>query len=64
MSTSYTDEQRAAQEQFETTKMADLLPPRDAGRTEKGGGTITIEEYETRRAAPFERGFPWILPSG
>ncbi len=51
MSTSYTDEQRAAQEQFETTKMADLLPPRDAGRTEKGGGTITIEEYETRRAA-------------
>jgi predicted pyridoxine 5'-phosphate oxidase superfamily flavin-nucleotide-binding protein len=29
----------------------DALPPRDAGRTAKAGGTITVEEYEARRAA-------------
>ncbi|HUF35530.1 MAG TPA: pyridoxamine 5'-phosphate oxidase family protein [Gemmatimonadales bacterium] len=27
------------------------LPPNDAGRTERAGGTITIEEYEARLAA-------------
>jgi predicted pyridoxine 5'-phosphate oxidase superfamily flavin-nucleotide-binding protein len=29
----------------------EALPPRDAGRTAKAGGTITVEEYEARRAA-------------
>jgi predicted pyridoxine 5'-phosphate oxidase superfamily flavin-nucleotide-binding protein len=27
------------------------LPPRDAGKTAKAGGTITVEEYESKRAA-------------
>ncbi|MFL5493312.1 MAG: pyridoxamine 5'-phosphate oxidase family protein [Gemmatimonadales bacterium] len=29
----------------------DALPPRDAGRTERAGGTITVDEYEAKRAA-------------
>jgi predicted pyridoxine 5'-phosphate oxidase superfamily flavin-nucleotide-binding protein len=29
----------------------ETLPPRDAGRTAKAGGTITTEEYETKLAA-------------
>jgi predicted pyridoxine 5'-phosphate oxidase superfamily flavin-nucleotide-binding protein len=29
----------------------ETLPPRDAGKTAKAGGTITTEEYETKRAA-------------
>jgi predicted pyridoxine 5'-phosphate oxidase superfamily flavin-nucleotide-binding protein len=29
----------------------DSLPPRDAGKTAKAGGTITVEEYESKRAA-------------
>ena len=29
----------------------DALPPRDAGKTEQAGGTITVEEYEAKRAA-------------
>jgi uncharacterized protein len=29
----------------------DVLPPRDAGKTAKAGGTITVEEYEAKRAA-------------
>jgi predicted pyridoxine 5'-phosphate oxidase superfamily flavin-nucleotide-binding protein len=27
------------------------LPPRDAGKTEQAGGTITVDEYEAKRAA-------------
>ncbi len=29
----------------------DALPPGDAGRTEQAGGTITMDEYEAKRAA-------------
>jgi predicted pyridoxine 5'-phosphate oxidase superfamily flavin-nucleotide-binding protein len=29
----------------------DALPPRDAGKTERAGGTITVDEYEAKRAA-------------
>lgn len=29
----------------------EALPPRDAGKTEEVGGTITVEEYEAKRAA-------------
>ena len=29
----------------------EALPPRDAGKTEQTGGTITVEEYEAKRAA-------------
>jgi predicted pyridoxine 5'-phosphate oxidase superfamily flavin-nucleotide-binding protein len=29
----------------------EALPPRDAGRTDQAGGTITVEEYEAKRAA-------------
>ncbi len=29
----------------------EALPPRDAGKTEQAGGTITADEYETKRAA-------------
>jgi predicted pyridoxine 5'-phosphate oxidase superfamily flavin-nucleotide-binding protein len=29
----------------------EALPPRDAGKTERAGGTITVEEYEAKRAA-------------
>lgn len=29
----------------------DALPPRDAGKTEKAGGTISVEEYERKREA-------------
>jgi uncharacterized protein len=29
----------------------EALPPRDAGKTAKAGGTITVDEYESRRAA-------------
>ena len=29
----------------------DALPPRDAGKTEQAGGTITVDEYEAKRAA-------------
>jgi predicted pyridoxine 5'-phosphate oxidase superfamily flavin-nucleotide-binding protein len=29
----------------------DALPPRDIGKTARAGGTITVEEYEARRAA-------------
>ena len=29
----------------------EALPPRDAGRAAKAGGTITVEEYEAKRAA-------------
>jgi predicted pyridoxine 5'-phosphate oxidase superfamily flavin-nucleotide-binding protein len=29
----------------------EALPPRDAGKTERAGGTITVEEYEEKRAA-------------
>jgi predicted pyridoxine 5'-phosphate oxidase superfamily flavin-nucleotide-binding protein len=29
----------------------EALPPRDAGKTEQAGGTITVEEYEAKRAA-------------
>jgi hypothetical protein len=29
----------------------DALPPRDAGRTAQAGGTITVDEYESKRAA-------------
>ncbi|HEU4473645.1 MAG TPA: pyridoxamine 5'-phosphate oxidase family protein [Gemmatimonadales bacterium] len=29
----------------------EVLPPRDAGRTAKAGGTITVEEYEAKLAA-------------
>jgi predicted pyridoxine 5'-phosphate oxidase superfamily flavin-nucleotide-binding protein len=29
----------------------DALPPRDAGRAAQAGGTITIDEYEAKRAA-------------
>ena len=29
----------------------EALPPRDAGKTEQAGGTITVEEYEVKRAA-------------
>jgi uncharacterized protein len=29
----------------------EALPPRDAGRTERAGGTITVEEYESKLAA-------------
>ena len=29
----------------------EALPPRDAGKTAKAGGTITVDEYETKRAA-------------
>lgn len=28
----------------------EALPPRDAGKTEQAGGTITVEEYEAKRA--------------
>jgi len=28
-----------------------VLPPRDAGKTAKAGGTITVDEYETKRSA-------------
>ncbi len=28
-----------------------VLPPRDAGKTVKAGGTITVDEYETKRSA-------------
>jgi uncharacterized protein len=28
----------------------DALPPRDAGKTAKAGGTITVDEYESKRA--------------
>lgn len=28
----------------------EALPPRDAGKTAKAGGTITVDEYETKRA--------------
>lgn len=31
--------------------MQDVLPPRDAGKTTRSGGTITVEEYESRQAA-------------
>jgi hypothetical protein len=31
--------------------MQDVLPPRDAGKTTRAGGTITVEEYEARQAA-------------
>jgi predicted pyridoxine 5'-phosphate oxidase superfamily flavin-nucleotide-binding protein len=31
--------------------MQDVLPPRDAGKTTRAGGTITVEEYESRQAA-------------
>jgi predicted pyridoxine 5'-phosphate oxidase superfamily flavin-nucleotide-binding protein len=29
----------------------EALPPRDMGKTEQAGGTITVEEYEAKRAA-------------
>jgi predicted pyridoxine 5'-phosphate oxidase superfamily flavin-nucleotide-binding protein len=29
----------------------EALPPRDVGKTEQAGGTITVEEYEAKRAA-------------
>lgn len=29
----------------------EALPPRDAGKTERAGGTITVEEYEAKRAS-------------
>ncbi len=29
----------------------EALPPRDTGRTAKAGGTITVDEYEAKRAA-------------
>jgi predicted pyridoxine 5'-phosphate oxidase superfamily flavin-nucleotide-binding protein len=29
----------------------EVLPPRDAGKTAKAGGTITVEEYEAKLAA-------------
>jgi len=29
----------------------EVLPPRDAGKTERAGGTITVDEYEAKRAA-------------
>jgi hypothetical protein len=29
----------------------EALPPRDAGRTERAGGTITVDEYEAKRVA-------------
>ena len=29
----------------------EALPPRDAGKTAKAGGTITMDEYESKRAA-------------
>jgi predicted pyridoxine 5'-phosphate oxidase superfamily flavin-nucleotide-binding protein len=29
----------------------EALPPRDAGKTEQAGGTITVDEYEAKRAA-------------
>jgi uncharacterized protein len=29
----------------------EALPPRDAGKTGRAGGTITVEEYEAKRAA-------------
>ncbi len=29
----------------------EALPPRDAGKTERAGGTVTVEEYEAKRAA-------------
>ena len=29
----------------------EVLPPRDAGRTARAGGTITVEEYEAKRHA-------------
>jgi predicted pyridoxine 5'-phosphate oxidase superfamily flavin-nucleotide-binding protein len=28
----------------------EALPPRDSGKTERAGGTITVEEYEAKRA--------------
>lgn len=40
---------------FAERKRIDLvqeaLPPRDAGKTAKAGGTITVDEYESKRAA-------------
>ena len=27
------------------------MPPRDAGKTARAGGTITVEEYESKRSA-------------
>jgi len=60
MSTFYTNEQRDLQEQFETAKMADLLHQvivhsevQEAERAfiesrDKAGGTITVDEYETK----------------
>jgi uncharacterized protein len=40
---------------FAEWKRIDLLQeallPRDAGKAEQAGGTITVDEYETKRAA-------------
>jgi uncharacterized protein len=32
-------------------QVQEALPPRDVGKTEQAGGTITVDEYEAKRAA-------------